>query len=237
MRVLLRVVLTVFGMLALAFFLCLYWVFFYSRDLPDLDALAKFSPSATSTVIDNCYSAPIIAIPYDAIGPNLRGALKAVEASETGPTAYQQIARELSDVRETSGALSVKVAGTVFCSPQKSLVRQEKELRTAVQLDRRFSRRELFTIAANRYYFGDDMVGVRTAAQYFFHKDPRDLSVSDAALLAGLVRAPVYYSPVSHPDRALKRRNEVLDAMASHSAISTEEAETAKSAPLGVAIR
>jgi hypothetical protein len=63
MRLLLRGVLTVFGMLALAFFLRLYWVFFYSRDLSDRDALSKFSPSATATVIDRCDSVPVTVIP------------------------------------------------------------------------------------------------------------------------------------------------------------------------------
>ena len=104
----------------------------------------------------------------------------------------------------------------MFCSPEKSLVRHEKELRTALQLDRRFSRRDLFAIAANIYDFGEDQVGVQAASQYFFRKNPVDLSVSEAALLAGLVRAPSYYSAVTHPDRALKRRNEVLDAMILH---------------------
>jgi penicillin-binding protein 2A len=119
----------------------------------------------------------------------------------------------------------------------KTIAREVKEVRTALQLDRRLTRRDLFAIAANSYYFGDDLGGVQAASQHFFHKDPRDLPVSDAALLAGLVRAPAYYSLVTHPDRALKRRNQVLDAMALQNVISTTEAETAKSRPLTVSMR
>src|SRR5215472_1588433 len=97
-----------------------------------------------------------------------------------------------------------------------------------MQLDRRFSRRDLFSMAANRYYFGDDLTGVQIASQHFFHKDPKDLSIAEAALLVALVRAPSYYSPMTHPDRALKRRNQVVDAMNSYHTISAAEAQAAK---------
>jgi penicillin-binding protein 1A len=236
MRLLLRGVLALLAVSGLVLALGLYWLFFYSRDLPDLDALSQFSPPATTTVTDKCYTTPITAVPYEAIGSNLRGALNSVEASEAGPTAYQQVSRALSDVRETRTALSTQIARTMFCSPEKSLVRRGKELRTALQLDRRFSRRDLFTIAANRYHFGSDLVGVQAASRYWFHKDPSGLSLPEAALLAGLVRAPLHYSPVAHPDRALARRNEVLDAMALQRVITTTEAEAAKSSPLNTTI-
>lgn len=77
---------------------------------------------------------------------------------------------------------------------------------------------------------------MQSASQTLFHTDPSDLSVSNAALLAGMVKAPSYHSPLKHPDRALKRRNEVIDAMNSQHTISSAEAETAKTAPLGLAV-
>jgi len=234
MRVLVRGVLAVLGVSLVAIVVFFCWAFFYSRDLPDFGTVAQFSPAAAMNLHDPCVKTAVIAIPYDAIGVNLRAALDAVEGSENGPTAYEEASRALSDVRETRLALSTQIARTMFCSPEKAIARHVKELRTAMQLDRRFSRRDLFTIATNRYYFGDDLVGVQAASRHFFQKDPSNLSVSEAALLAGLVRAPAYYSPVTHPDRALKRRNEVLDARVSDHVISEAEAETAKSAPLGV---
>lgn len=223
MRLLVRGVLALLAVSGLVIGVCLYWLFFYSRDLPNFGTIPQFSPIAVTNVADPCVKTNIVAIPYEAIGANLRAALKAVEASEEGPTAYQETIRALSDVRDTRTALSTQVARTIFCSPERSLVRHEKELRIALQLDRRFTRRDMFAIAANTYYFGDDVVGVQAASQYFFRKDPRNLSISEAALLAGLVRAPSYYSPVTHPDRALKRRNEVLDAMILHNAHQRDE--------------
>lgn len=237
MRLLVRGVLTVLAVSAIVIAGCFYWLFFYLGDLPDFGTIALFSPAVTKNVSSPCIKTNVVAIPYEAIGTNLRAALEAVEGGEKGPTAYQETIRALSDVRDTRRALSTQVARIMFCSPERSLVRHEKELRAALQLDRRFSRRDLFAIAANTYYFGDDVVGVQAASQYFFRKNPRDLSISEAALLAGLVRAPTYYSPVTHPDRALKRRNEVLDAMILHNTISTTDGEVVKSAPLGVAIR
>jgi len=212
------------------------WLFFYARDLPDFNGVAQFSPAATTKVFDPCLKTTVVAMPYDEIGTNIHTALDAVEASENGPTAYDEMSRAFSDVRETRAALSAQIARTMFCSSERTTARRVKEVRTAMQLDRRFSRRDLFAMAANRYYFGDDLTGVQVASKHFFHKDPKDLSIAEAALLVALVRAPSYYSPITHPDRALKRRNEVVDAMNSHYAISAAEAQAAKSVPLGVAV-
>jgi membrane peptidoglycan carboxypeptidase len=122
----------------------------------------------------------------------------------------------------------------MFCEPAKTLNRQLDEFRVAVRLERRFSRRELFAIFANRLEFGVEIVGVEPASQHFFHKEPNQLLVGEAALLAGLIRAPSYLSPIKHPDRALRRRNEVIDKMLETRTISQSMASTAKSSPLSI---
>jgi penicillin-binding protein 1A len=98
-----------------------------------------------------------------------------------------------------------------------------------------FSRRQLLTIAANRYYFGDGAMGVQAASQYFFRKNPGELNIAEAALLAGLVKAPSYFSPEKHSDRALGRRNDVMDAMAKEGRIRVAEGESAKASSLQTA--
>jgi membrane peptidoglycan carboxypeptidase len=103
-----------------------------------------------------------------------------------------------------------------------------------VQLERRFSWRQLLAIYANRTYFGDDLVGVEAASQHFFRKEPNQLEVGEAALLAGLVRAPGRLSPVKHSDRALERRNQVFYAMVAAHAIGAEVGKAAKVSPLGI---
>ena len=160
------------------------WFFFYSRDLSDVGRLAQFAPATDTVVSDSCLGPTLVAIPYESIGGNLRNAQSAVEV-------------RLPDA----------ISRTMFCTPSKTLSLQFKEIRTSAQLKRRFSPRQLFTINVNRTYFGEGQIGIQSAARYFFHKDPVELNVAEAALLAGLEIAPSHYSPERHPDRALERRN------------------------------
>lgn len=134
---------------ALVVVLGLSWFFFYSRDLPDLGALSQFAPQTLTKVSDRCLKSSTIAIPYNEMGRNLRAALSAAEGSEDGPTVIEKISRTFSDVRDGRPALACQISRTMFCSPTKAVTRGLKELRVAVQLDRYFTRRELFTIAAN----------------------------------------------------------------------------------------
>jgi membrane peptidoglycan carboxypeptidase len=82
--------------------------------------------------------------------------------------------------------------------------------------------------------FGEDIVGVEPASQHFFHKEPNQLLIGEAALLAGLVKAPSYLSPTKHSDRALLRRNEAIDKMLETRAITESMASTAKASPLSL---
>jgi penicillin-binding protein 1A len=150
----------------------LSWFFFYSRDLPDLSTISQFAPRTLTKVSDPCLQSPTIAIPYDGIGDNLRSALSVAEAGEDGPTAIEKTSHAFSDVRDGRPALAFQISRTMFCSPTKAGSRGLKELRLAVQLERHFTRRELFTIAANRYYFGADLIGVQEAAQHFLPQNP-----------------------------------------------------------------
>jgi penicillin-binding protein 1A len=236
MRGLVRVILIVTGVIALVATVGFVWVFLYSRDLPDMKAVARFAPAQVMNVSDPCLTTATVAIPYEAIGSNLRAALSAVEAGDQ--TVFTQMYRGLTERAKLPRAtLSLQISRSMSCAPSKTLNRELMDMRTAVQLERRFSRRELFTIFANRVWFGDGQVGVEAAAQHFFHKEPNQLSVADAALLAGLVRAPSVFSPLAHPDRALQRRNQVIDAMVAAHAIPEGEGEAAKASVLGVVTR
>lgn len=223
------------GLILLLIGIGLGWFFFYSQDLPDIEALAKFAPDQPLRVSAPCLVAGSIAIPYESIGDNLRAALSAVEANEEDPGVLTRVYLGIADrPRPGRVALSLQISRTEFCAPSKNLTREVKELRSALQLERRFTRRQLFTIFANRVFFGNDLVGVQDASQYFFGKDPNQLQTAEAALLAGMIRGPSRYSPSSHPDRALQRRNEVIDAMVAIHAISAAEGDAAKATVLVV---
>jgi hypothetical protein len=211
------------------------YLFFDSRGLPETREIAQFAPAKITLVSDPCVRSAWVAIPYDSIGANLRAALGSAEVGEDGPGVLAETYREFTDdERFHRGALSWHISRTMFCAPSKPLNRQLDEFRAAVQLEQRFSRRELFAIFANRLSFGDDIVGIKAASQHFFQKEPNQLLVGEAALLAGLVKAPSYLSPIKHPDRALRRRNEVIDAMVEAHTISEAEAFTAKASSLPI---
>lgn len=232
MRMLLRICLIGLGTLGLAVIAGLA-LLFGSHGIPDWDALAQFTPETVRHVSDRCLTGASIAVPYDSVGNTMRLALSAADAGEDDPGILTEMFRGVSDhALSHRPVLSLQVARTLFCEPSKHLERQVAEVRAAAQLERQFSRRELFTIYANRLVFGEKIVGVEAASQHFFHKEPSQLRLEEAALLAGLPRAPSQLSPVKHPDRALRRRNEVLDLMTEKHAITQSEASAAKASPL-----
>jgi membrane carboxypeptidase/penicillin-binding protein len=185
MRLLMRVPAIGLGILVLAAGFG-FWILVYSRDLPDMNALAQFAPAQGRHVSDPCIATASVAIPYEAIGNNLRAALRAAGAGEEDPGVINEVYRGLSDqAKPHQGALSVQISRSMLCAPSTTLRRAVSELWTAAQLERRFCRKELFTILANRVWFGEGQVGVEAAAQHFFQKiSPLTLFTSRSRLAA-----------------------------------------------------
>ena len=237
MRWLLRFVLLLAGTAVLLVLVSFGWLYFYSRDLPDISTLAQYAPTGVTQVSDPCLGSSV-AIPYEAIGKDVRSAISVVETNKDDPgilrSAFTGLVREQASEKRTTVASSY-VSRLMFCAPSRMLNRQLVELRTAIQLERHYSRQQLFTIYANRVPLGPNLVGVHDGAQFYFDKNPADLTISEAALLAGLIKNPSYFSPVKHADRALRRRNEVIDAMLGNGSITADEAKAAKAAPLSIA--
>jgi penicillin-binding protein 1A len=98
----------------------------------------------------------------------------------------------------------------------------------AIQIERRFTKPQIFTLYANQIFLGHGVYGFEAASQYYFNKPARKLTLDEAALLAGLPKAPQFYSPILHPDRALKRRNLVLNAMLEDGKVTAQQATEAK---------
>ena len=208
------------------------WVLFYSHDLPDTAHLGDFAPAVKHQAMGDCVPDTVTAIPFSEIGKTLAGAVAAAEGGVEGDSLLRAELKRNSSVPHRA-TLSQQIARTLFCnSSERPLHRQVKELRLAIRLDRQFSRQQLFAIYLNRVSFGECGVGVQNASQYLFHKDPVGLTSAEAPLLAGMISRPGYYSPGRHPDRALVRRNEVLDAMVASRQLTPADATQAKNAPL-----
>jgi len=235
MRLVLRLLLSLCCALALAVAAAAYWLFSYSGDLPNMASVAQFAPEAETQATDPCSITTSIAIPYSLVGDNLHAALSATEASESGPGVLADFNEPINRDRiPRTVPMSLQIARRMVCLPSRPLNHETKEFRLAIRLERHYTRQQLFTIYANITPFAQNLVGVAQASETIFQRDPRQLTVADAALIAGLARAPSYYSPWKHSDRALQRRNQVLDDMTENGSITVADAQAAKAAPLGI---
>ncbi len=126
----------------------------------------------------------------------------------------------------------MQLARNLFLSPDRSFYRKVQEALLAIQIERRFTKPQIFTLYANQIFLGHGAYGYEAASEYYFSKPAKQLKLEEAALLAGLPKAPQYYSPINHPERALKRRNLVLNAMLEDAKITAAQAADAKSKPI-----
>ncbi|HPV15065.1 MAG TPA: PBP1A family penicillin-binding protein [Candidatus Cloacimonadota bacterium] len=128
--------------------------------------------------------------------------------------------------------ITQQMARNMFLSPEKKLSRKMKELVLAFRIEASFSKEEILEIYFNKIFWGRQNNGVETAALYYFDKNARDLSLAESATLVGMIQMPNYYDPINNPERALKRRNNVLDRMLKAKKISQEEYLAAIETPL-----
>ncbi len=135
--------------------------------------------------------------------------------------------------------LTMQMARGIFLSNERSVQRKLAEMMIALQLEHRFTKPQILEIYVNQVDMGQhgsfNIRGFGEAAQAYFGKDIRSLSLSEAALLAGLVNGPSYFSPYRHPDRAVERRNLVLRAMFDNRTISRAQLDEGKATPLKLA--
>ncbi|MCZ7557693.1 MAG: PBP1A family penicillin-binding protein [Bacteroidia bacterium] len=161
---------------------------------------------------------------YNHDGVSLKGLGRAVLETLSGNT-------------QGGSTLTMQLARNLFLTHERSVSRKVKEIELARQLEKKFSKDELLLLYLNTVYFGNGAYGIWAAAREYFQKDPADLNMTQAATLVGLVQAPSRYNPAKHPDRALRRRNEVLHNLVEVKRISKQEFEQARREGLGLNLR
>ena len=141
-------------------------------------------------------------------------------------------------LRQGASTITQQLARNLFLTPERSLKRKLKEALLAIKIEMRFSKDEIMERYLNFINLGRygsrEIYGVQQAAQYYFRKPVWELTLPECALIAALPRNPSLYSPIRHPDRALKRRNFVLREMLRMGFITEEEYREAVKSPLGV---
>ena len=161
-----------------------------------------------------------------------------------GVNFYRLFEAALIDMREGrhgqgGSTITMQLSRGFFLTPEKTVKRKLTEMMIAIELEQKFSKQRIFEMYANQVYLGQrgsfTINGFGEAAHAYFNKDIKNISLPEAALLAGMIQRPNYLSPYQHPKRALERRNLVLDSMVDTGAITRDEAERAKATPLKLA--
>jgi penicillin-binding protein 1B len=146
--------------------------------------------------------------------------------------------RNIETGRRSEGAstLTQQISRGFFLTPEKTYTRKMQEAMIAIELEQRFSKKQIFEFYANQIYMGQrgsfTINGMGEAAEAYFNKDVKNLTLPESALLAGMIQRPNYFNPYRNKEACLKRRNLVLDSMVETGAISQPEADKAKAAGL-----
>lgn len=138
--------------------------------------------------------------------------------------------------KQGASTISQQLIKNTHLSSEKTLVRKLKEIKLALDMEKQVSKDEILECYLNEIYYGSGCYGIAEASHFYFSCEPKDLSLSDAALLAGIIKAPGLYSPINQPENALKRRNLVLSQMEKDSYISSETTKSEQKKPLQLKI-
>jgi penicillin-binding protein 1A len=220
----------------------------YSTDLPQVDQLEHYRPSSITELYDDqgrivgsfALQRRVVAS-YEDYPKVLRDALISVEDKDfekhSGINFWRIYGAAYRDIVAGSkvqggSTLTMQLSRNLFLTPDRMFHRKIQEMLLAIQIERRFTKSQIFTLYANQIYLGHGVYGFEAASQFYFSKPAKQLTLEEAALLAGLPKSPAYYSPVAHPDRALKRRNLVLNSMLEDGMITAQQAAAARDLPI-----
>ena len=214
------ILLLIAGMLGAGVLAGGYW--YFARDLPDVRTLTEWKPPQVTrvlardgTVIAELYKERRTVVSRDKVPNDVVSALLAAEDADFYKHEgldYMGMARALLNsfkaghVTGSGSTITQQVVKNLVLSPEKTFARKAKELILARRIEQAFTKDEILTLYVNAVYFGHGRYGVQEAARYYFGKDVGELTVVEAATLAGVVQSPERLSPRKHPERSRERR-------------------------------
>lgn len=216
------------------------WGYFYLvRDLPKLARIEDYKPPAVTrvlardgTLIAEFFSEKRYPVKLSEVPDVIRKAFLAAEDAAfythhgIDP---QSIVRafyknlQSGNAKQGASTITQQVVKNLLLTPEKSLVRKGKEAILSYRLERRFSKDEIFEIYLNQIFFGNGAYGIKAAARIYFHKELPQVTLAEAAMLAGLPKGPSSYSPLRNPKKAKERQQHVLTRMAESHFITEEQ--------------
>jgi penicillin-binding protein 1A len=223
----------------------------YSQAASEVAALATYRPSVVTriyaddgqTVIGEFALEKRIPLKYEEIPPVVKNAILAVEDARF----YDHIGidpirivgatwKNLTTEKVEGGStLTQQLAKNLFLTREQTLKRKMNEWVLALQIERYYTKNQIMELYANHIFVGANAYGVEAGAETYFGKQAKDLSIDEAALLAGIPKEPSKFSPTANPAEAKKRRDLVLDLMAKNGFASEAEVEAAKAKPIQLA--
>jgi len=224
----------------------------YSINMPQMEELARYRPSTTTELFDihgkvfgSFALERRVVVPYSEFPEQLKQAIYSIEdknfETNGGINLVRAAGAAYHDIHtkgkaQGASTLTMQLARNLFLSTEKTYGRKIQEIFLTLQIERRFTKQQIFALYANQIYLGRGTYGFEAGSEYYFSKHVHDLTLAEAATLAALPKGPEQFSPVRHPDRALKRRNLVLSEMLADKKITAEQYAEAKAAPLGLHI-
>src|SRR5256885_7169824 len=221
-------------------------LFAYAGDLPQVSALDDYTPStitrvlaSNGQVVGEFATQRRVIVGYDDINPLLRQAIVATEDADFdrhfGVNIWRIAVAALTDIverRRAQGAstltqqLARNLKEQFGLTNEKSFERKIRETILAIQIEKRYTKREIFTIYCNQMYLGHGAYGIEAASRLYFNKSNKQLTLDEAALIAGIFQTPERQSPFVDIKRATSRRNVVLQRMADERYITQAEARS-----------
>ncbi|MBT2512557.1 transglycosylase domain-containing protein [Arthrobacter sp. ISL-30] len=191
-----------------------------------LDQISQFAKDAVIAVEDNRF--------YEHKGVDPQGVLRALTTNLTegerqgaSTLTQQYVTNVLNESRLTSGREE-----EIVLSGQKTIGDKLREMKLALELEKRFTKDQILEGYLNIVFFNRDAYGIEAAARHYFSTTAKELTLPQAALLAGMVNSPSFYDPVFNADNSIKRRNQVLDDMLSQGKITQAEHDAAVATPI-----
>jgi len=220
----------------------------YEYNLPKIQSLEDFRPdvitdlySDDNKVIGEFAIERRIVVSYEDIPAYLQLAILAAEDDQfynhsgiNYLATLRAVYRDITSMKRAEGASTItqQLARMLMGNMERTFDRKVKELLIAWKIEKRYSKRQILTLYCNQHYFGHGAYGVAAAADTYFGKQLKDLTLDECALIAGLPRNALMYSPLLHPSAAIARRNYILDRMVSEQMISPAAAAQAKASLL-----
>lgn len=225
---------------------------YYSKDLPSIEQLQNFDPELTSRiyssdgiVLQELHTQRRILVPMESIPPAVVHAVISIEDSRFlnhwGVSVRDNIRAIIVDIatlskKQGASTLTQQLARILYESVgfEKTFSRKIRELLTALQIERMYSKREIIEMYINSSYMGHGAYGVQAAAKRYFNKSSESLTPDECALIAGVIKNPARYSPLLNPINSFQRRNLVLYKMMENGFLSEEEYALYRNTPLHV---